>query len=681
MLLRTRLIACPIAVLLSVLFLTDIVRGQSGVQYFYDQLGRLVGVIDTSGNAAGYNYDAVGNLLSISRYTSSQVSALDFTPISGPVGTVVTISGTGYSATLSQDTVSFNGKAATITAATVNQLIVTVPTGATTGTIKVTTPSGNFTTTTNFTVTTNTGAPTITSFTPVVATPGTAISITGTNFNTTPANDQLRFNLSRQFATSSTSTVISASTPTGTSGHVQVSTPTGSALSTQDLYVPFGTHTAAQVGYSHRTTLGTSATVSLPTAGQVGLLIFDATAGQRVSLSLTSATFATCIYVYLFAPDGTQLSELTCPAASSFVDAISVPYTGTYTVGVDPLASNPGSVVITPNNASDVTGTITIGGSAVTMTNTVPGQNISLTLSSSAGQVVSQMNTNVTFPNYATVFIYGPDGAPVGPSWTATTGCPCFTGPMTLGYAGTYKIYIDPEGTNTGEITTTLYNSTPVTGTITAGGSAVTATTTVPGQNAQYTFTGTANERVSLTIQNVSYSSSYFFNPAATVSILEPNGTTLASIGVYNLLSEIFFIDVQTIPTSGTYTVQVAPGPYTGSAILNLYNVPADVGGTISIGGSPVVVTTTTPGQNAYLTFPGSSGQSITLTGSNVTYTGYTAITLYNPDGSVLTTSYSYPGGNTIFSGVILGQTGTYKIYIDPYQANTGHVTLQLTSP
>jgi hypothetical protein len=252
---------------------------------------------------------------------------------------------------------------------------------------------------------------------------------------------------------------------------------------------------------------------------------------------------------------------------------------------------------------------------------------------------------------------------------------------MTLGYAGTYKIYIDPEGTNTGEITTTLYNSTPVTGTITAGGSAVTATTTVPGQNAQYTFTGTANERVSLTIQNVSYSSSYFFNPAATVSILEPNGTTLASIGVYNLLSEIFFIDVQTIPTSGTYTVQVAPGPYTGSAILNLYNVPADVGGTISIGGSPVVVTTTTPGQNAYLTFPGSSGQSITLTGSNVTYTGYTAITLYNPDGSVLTTSYSYPGGNTIFSGVILGQTGTYKIYIDPYQANTGHVTLQLTSP
>ena len=47
---------------------------QSGVQYVYDQLGRLVGVIDTSGNAAAYSYDAVGNLLAISRYTAGQTS-------------------------------------------------------------------------------------------------------------------------------------------------------------------------------------------------------------------------------------------------------------------------------------------------------------------------------------------------------------------------------------------------------------------------------------------------------------------------------------------------------------------------------------------------------------------------------------------------------------------------------
>src|SRR5580700_5408367 len=135
---RTRLLAYPVAVLLSVLLFTNVLRGQSGVQYFYDPLGRLVGVIDTSGNAAAYSYDPVGNLLAITRYTAGQASVLDFTPSSGPVGTVVTISGTGYSATVSQDTVAFNGKTATITSATVNQIIVTVPSGATTGPIKVT---------------------------------------------------------------------------------------------------------------------------------------------------------------------------------------------------------------------------------------------------------------------------------------------------------------------------------------------------------------------------------------------------------------------------------------------------------------------------------------------------------------------------------------------------------------
>jgi YD repeat-containing protein len=34
---------------------------QADVQYVYDENGRLAGVIDPSGNAAQYNYDAAGN--------------------------------------------------------------------------------------------------------------------------------------------------------------------------------------------------------------------------------------------------------------------------------------------------------------------------------------------------------------------------------------------------------------------------------------------------------------------------------------------------------------------------------------------------------------------------------------------------------------------------------------------
>src|ERR1700760_4136877 len=99
--------------------------------YSYDELGRLVGVATADGIAAQYTYDALGNVLAITRATSSQTSLFTFTPKSGPVNTQVTISGANFSANPAQDSVSFNGTAATITSASSTQLVVNVPTGAT----------------------------------------------------------------------------------------------------------------------------------------------------------------------------------------------------------------------------------------------------------------------------------------------------------------------------------------------------------------------------------------------------------------------------------------------------------------------------------------------------------------------------------------------------------------------
>ena len=50
-------------------------RAQSQpIRYIYDELGRLVAVIDSTGAAAVYHYDAVGNLLSITRQNAGVVS-------------------------------------------------------------------------------------------------------------------------------------------------------------------------------------------------------------------------------------------------------------------------------------------------------------------------------------------------------------------------------------------------------------------------------------------------------------------------------------------------------------------------------------------------------------------------------------------------------------------------------
>lgn len=67
--------------------------GSNSVTYIHDQAGHLVGVVDST-NAATYKYDAVGNVLSISRYSAATVSIIQMTPGSAPTGAQVIIYGT-----------------------------------------------------------------------------------------------------------------------------------------------------------------------------------------------------------------------------------------------------------------------------------------------------------------------------------------------------------------------------------------------------------------------------------------------------------------------------------------------------------------------------------------------------------------------------------------------------------
>lgn len=119
---------------------------QGGITYIYDDLGRLVGVVDQAGNAASYTYDAVGNILSISRYNvSGPVSITLVSPNKGKVGTPVTIFGTGFSPNPVENQVSFSGVSAIVTASSLKSLSTSVPVGAATGPITVTAPLGSAT--------------------------------------------------------------------------------------------------------------------------------------------------------------------------------------------------------------------------------------------------------------------------------------------------------------------------------------------------------------------------------------------------------------------------------------------------------------------------------------------------------------------------------------------------------
>ena len=156
------------------------------------------------------------------------ISFSPFAPTFGPVGTGVTI--TGFAGATA---VSFNGTAATFTVDPSGTITTTVPAGATTGDITVTTPSGPLVTTTRFTVT-----PAITSFAPSLGSAGTGVTITGTTFTGATA---VSFGGKAAAFTVSNSGTVTATVPAGaTTGPITVTTLDGTATSAANFTVTSG---------------------------------------------------------------------------------------------------------------------------------------------------------------------------------------------------------------------------------------------------------------------------------------------------------------------------------------------------------------------------------------------------------------------------------------------------------
>jgi RHS repeat-associated protein len=641
------------------------------ISYAYDEAGRLRAVIDPSAGAAVYTYDAVGNLVSISRQSATATSIIEFDSDSGPVGSSVTIYGTGFSSTPSQNTVSFNGVAATVTSASATKLVATVPAGASTGPISVTSPAGSATSASSFTVETS-RQPSISGFSPSIGTPGTSVTINGSNFDPRIVNDVVTFNGLRADLASASATTISATVPSfATSGLIGVATPDGSGVSTGDFFVPPSPYTANDVGFTGRIAIGETKTMTISTSGKIGMFVFDGTSGQRISLNTTGASGfnGCCQTLKILNPDGSTLVD-SYDYPNRFVDVKTLAQTGTYTIIYFP-GSQTGSLTFTLYDVPpDPSSAITPGGAPVTLTTTTPGQDMKLTFSGTAGRRISLLTSGVTWPNSCcqTLKILNPDGSTLVDSYDYPNR---FVDVVTLPQTGTYTIIYDPIS-QTGSLTFTLYDVLPdPSSSITPGGAPVTLTTTTPGQNMKLTFSGSVGQRISL----LTSGASGFSGCCQYLKIFNPDGSELVSS--YNYPNR--FVDVQTLPKKGTYTITYDPvGTQKGSLTFTLYNVPADASGSITVGGPAVRLTTTTPGQNMKLTFGGTVGQLLTLTTSNDSGFGCCQyLNVFNPDGTQLLSDYNY--GNRTVTLPALPQPGTYTIKYDPDGAKTGSLTFQLS--
>ncbi|NAY91503.1 BspA family leucine-rich repeat surface protein [Muricauda sp. JGD-17] len=85
--------------------------------------------------------------------TAQTPTITGFTPKTGPVGTLVTITGTNFGTTASANTVKIGSATATVGSATATKLTITVPQGAASGKVSVAVDGKTATSTDNFTVT------------------------------------------------------------------------------------------------------------------------------------------------------------------------------------------------------------------------------------------------------------------------------------------------------------------------------------------------------------------------------------------------------------------------------------------------------------------------------------------------------------------------------------------------
>jgi N-acetylneuraminic acid mutarotase len=166
---------------------------------------------------AGIAYDVSGNTWQRLTQGGSSFSYTTISPSNGNAGDSVTLSGSGFSATLAENKVRFfDGVEAAVTSANPTSLVVTVPSGAASG--QTTLQVGNLIALgPNFTIDVS-----VTGFTPTSGGAGTSVTIAGKGFGATPGENTVRFNGVEATVTSASPTSLVVTAPTSTTGPISV---------------------------------------------------------------------------------------------------------------------------------------------------------------------------------------------------------------------------------------------------------------------------------------------------------------------------------------------------------------------------------------------------------------------------------------------------------------------------
>ncbi len=393
-------------------------------------------------------------------------------------------------------------------------------------------------------------------------------------------------------------------------------------------------------------TLGTPVTGTLVNPGDQAAYTFTGTAGERLYYDGTANSGN--IDVYLEGPSGERLISANVDTQSG---PFGLPEAGTYTLVVYGNGATTGSYGFDLRQSAQPITPLTLG-NPVTGTIASPGDQAAYTFTGTAGERLYYDGTANS--GNIDVYLEGPSGERLISANVDTQ-----SGPFGLPEAGTYNLVVYGNGATTGSYGFDLRQpAVPVTP-LTLG-NPFTGTIASPGDQAAYTFTGTAGERL------------YYDGTANSGNIdvyLEgPSGERLISANV----------DTQSgpfgLPEAGTYNLVVyGNGATTGSYGFDLRQPAVPV--TPLTLGNPVTGTISGPGDQAVYPFTGTAGERLYYDGT--ANSGNIDVYLEGPSGERLISAnvdtQSGPFG--------LPEAGTYNLVVYGNGATTGSYGFDLRQP
>src|SRR5260221_9420250 len=495
----------------------------------------------------------------------------------------------------------------------------------------------------------------ITTVSPASGVVGSSVTIYGSGFSATPANNAVQFNGTTAAVTASDSGSIATSVPSGaTTGHVTVTVAGVTATSAQSFTVTVaGAPTLTSftpVSGASGTSVSVVGTAFDPAAGATTVKLNGVTATASVG-SATALTF-------------------TVPVAAASGRITATTAAGTGASMADFIVPPPGLA------ASDIAATLRIAAGD-------PNANIAMGIANKSALVLFDgaangwdslpINSLETSPTNAVVpySVIKPDNT-VLVSGTLGLNLNNSIHLPKLAASGTYSLLMS-RGTATLNTNVRLVANPLL---VVNGASAATALD-YGYQSTRFIFDATASQRIGIGAFGVAFTPSYVTGPVV-LHIYKADGTSFDSVNC--LANSQATCDYEIIaPASGTYTLvtENALGFFSNASL----QLSGNVTGTLALDVSQVV-TLTRVGQDAQYTFTAAAGDSFGLdisAAAQVPQARPIAISFLKPDGSALASSCSgTPPANVYCELGTLATAGTYTVLLDPDYGTYGSFSLTL---